>query len=173
MQAPSDILTWTCGTTALPGCLARGDASRRSELDEIETRPQTELDRAAIGSDCFPGLIGVQVLEVATGKCVLRLEAGRRLQMPLGYLHGGAVVGLADTACGYGCVASLPDGATGFTTIELKTNFLGTVRDGPVVAEAMMLHSGRRTQVWDAIVRDGTNDRVIAVFRCTQMRLYP
>ena len=90
---------------------------------------------------------------------------------PNGYLHAGAVVTLADSAAGYGCVASLPEGATGFTTIELKANFLGTANDGTLVCEAVALHSGRTTQVWDATVRaDG--GKTLAVFRCTQLLLY-
>lgn len=103
----------------------------------------------------------------------MRFHASKRLQAPNGYLHGGAVSGIADTACGYGCFASLPAGASGFTTIELKANFMGTVREGPVVAEATLAHSGKRTQVWDAVVADETSGRQIALFRCTQMVLYP
>ena len=103
----------------------------------------------------------------------MRFQAGRRVQAPHGYLHGGAVVALADTACGYGCVASLPEGATGFTTIELKANYLGTVQDGPVVADARLVHGGHRTQVWDAVVTGGTRGRRIALFRCTQLILWP
>jgi 1,4-dihydroxy-2-naphthoyl-CoA hydrolase len=92
------------------------------------------------------------------------------LLAPNGYLHAGTVVALADTACGYGCMASLPDGATGFTTVELKTNFLGTAREGSLVCVATRLHGGRTTQVWDAIVRDG--EKTLALFRCTQLLLY-
>jgi uncharacterized protein (TIGR00369 family) len=118
-------------------------------------------------------LLGLEVLEVGAGICRVRFNASQRLQAPHGYLHGGAVVGLADTACGYGCVASLPEGASGFTTIELKANYLGTVKDGPVVAEARLVHPGRRTQVWDAVVSDETAGRTISLVRCTQMILYP
>jgi uncharacterized protein (TIGR00369 family) len=92
------------------------------------------------------------------------------LLAPNGYLHAGAVVGLADTTCGYGCVASLPERATGFTTIELKTNFLGTAREGTLTCEGRMLHGGRTTQVWDATVRAG--EKTLALFRCTQLILY-
>jgi uncharacterized protein (TIGR00369 family) len=115
----------------------------------------------------------MEVLEVGAGVCRLRFNASRRLQAPHGYLHGGAVVGLADTACGYGCVASLPEGASGFTTIELKANYLGTVQDGPVLAEARLVHGGRRTQVWDAVVSEEAGGRTISLVRCTQMVLYP
>lgn len=89
---------------------------------------------------------------------------------PNGFLHGGTVVALADTACGYGCVRALPSDAVGFATIELKTNFLGTSRSGSIVCEARLVHGGKTTQVWDATVTaDG--GETIAMFRCTQMVL--
>jgi uncharacterized protein (TIGR00369 family) len=92
------------------------------------------------------------------------------LLAPNGYLHAGAIVALADTACGYGCFAFLPEGGTGFTTIELKTNFLGTAREGTLECEALRVHGGRTTQVWDATVR--REAKTIALFRCTQLILY-
>jgi len=90
-----------------------------------------------------------------------------------GYLHAGSVVTLADTASGYGCIANLPEGAANFTTIELKSNHLGTARDGVITCTAKVAHKGRTTQVWDATVTDKTSGRTIALFRCTQMILYP
>jgi 1,4-dihydroxy-2-naphthoyl-CoA hydrolase len=120
----------------------------------------------------FPALIGVEVDDVAYGGTRMRLSVRPDHLAPNGYLHAGAVVGLADTACGYGCVASLPDGAAGFTTIELKTNFLGTAREGELRCRATLSHGGRTTQVWDAVVEDA-NGKTVALFRCTQLVLYP
>ena len=94
------------------------------------------------------------------------------LLAPNGYLHAAAVVALADTACGYGCVASLPDGATGFTTIELKANFLGTATEGALACTARLVHGGRTTQVWDAEVTLEGATKTVALFRCTQLLLY-
>ena len=91
---------------------------------------------------------------------------------PNGYLHAGTIVSLADTVAGYGCVASLPADATGFTTIELKSNHLATTLDGTIVAVATPLHRGKTTQVWDATVTHKESGRKLAVFRCTQMILY-
>jgi uncharacterized protein (TIGR00369 family) len=88
-----------------------------------------------------------------------------------GYLHAGSVVTLADTACGFGCLSNLPEGARSFTTLELKTNFLRTATTGLIQAEATLQHDGRRTQVWDAAVADAS-ERLMALFRCTQMILY-
>ena len=91
---------------------------------------------------------------------------------PNGYLHAGSVVTLADTSAGYGCIVHLPAGASGFTTIELKSNHLGTARDGTIVCVARPVHIGKTTQVWDAIVTHRESGKTIALFRCTQMVLY-
>jgi uncharacterized protein (TIGR00369 family) len=125
------------------------------------------------GDDMLPGLLGVEICEAAPGILRARLPLRPQLLAPNGYLHAASVVGLADTACGYGTLANLPQGARGFTTIELKTNFLGTARSGIIACDARLVHGGRTTQVWDAEVRDASTDRVIALFRCTQLILYP
>jgi uncharacterized protein (TIGR00369 family) len=112
-------------------------------------------------------------LELASGRSRLRLEVERHHLALNGYLHAGTVVTLADTACGYGAMASLPDGATGFTTIETKSNHLGTALSGGIVAEGTMRHGGRTTQVWDATVTSEESGKAIALFRCTQLVLWP
>ena len=94
------------------------------------------------------------------------------LMAPNGFLHAGAVVALADSCAGYGCIKSLPEGASGFTTIELKSNHLGTAREGTVDCVATAVHAGRTTQVWDATVTHRETGKTIALFRCTQMVLY-
>jgi uncharacterized protein (TIGR00369 family) len=96
----------------------------------------------------------------------------KALMAPNGYLHAGTVVTLADTCCGYGTVAALPEGAKGFTTIELKSNFLGTAREGHIACRATPVHLGRTTQVWDAVVTSEATGAKIALFRCTQMVLW-
>lgn len=102
----------------------------------------------------------------------MRLEVDIRHLAPNGYLHAGTLVAMADTAAGYGCLASLPEGATGFTTLELKSNHTGTVLDGGVGAVATMTHGGRTTQVWDVNVTDEGTGRTVVLFRCTQLLLY-
>ena len=88
-------------------------------------------------------------------------------------MHAGTVMTLADTAAGYGCVASLPEGADNFTTVELKSNHPGTAREGTIACVATAAHLGRTTQVWDAVVSPRETGRTIALFRCTQMFLHP
>ena len=125
------------------------------------------------GKDRLPGLLGFQVLDAEPGRLRARMPVRPDLLAPNGYLHAASVVALADTACGYGTWFDLGGGATGFTTIELKTNFLGTTREGAISCEAVRLHQGRSTQVWDATVTDEQTGRRIALFRCTQILLYP
>ncbi len=121
----------------------------------------------------LPGTIGVEVVTIGPGHAEGRINLRPDHLAPNGFLHAATVIGLADTLCGYGCVASLPDGATGFTTIETKSNHLGTARAGAIGASARLVQGGRTTQVWDAEVRDEANGKTIALFRCTQMVLYP
>lgn len=125
------------------------------------------------GSDRLPGLLGIELVELAKGSCVMRLEVRRIHEASNGFLHAGTVVTLADTAAGYGTVASLPPGAYGFTTIELKSNHLSTLNSGGLLARATIVHGGRTTQVWDAIVTAETTGRNVAIFRNTQLMLYP
>jgi len=125
------------------------------------------------GRGLLPGLIGIAFDSVEPGGVHSRLRIEPKHMAPNGFVHAATVIALADTSCGYGSQASLPAGATGFTTIELKSNFLGTATVGDVIrCQARLLHGGRTTQVWDALVTDGEG-RTVALFRCTQLVLYP
>ncbi len=125
------------------------------------------------GAGHLPGLLGIEIVEIESGRVRARLPIRPELLAPNGYLHAASVIGLADTACGYGTMASRPQGAVSFATIELKTNFLGTTREGAIACEAKLLHGGRTTQIWDAEVKDEGTGKAIALFRCTQMLIYP
>jgi uncharacterized protein (TIGR00369 family) len=121
----------------------------------------------------LPGLAGVEMLALTAEEVQSRMALRREVMAPNGFLHAASVIALADTSCGYGCLAHLPQGASGFTTVELKANFLGTARDGAIRCRAWPVHLGRTTQVWDAeVALEGTETR-IALFRCTQMVLWP
>lgn len=135
--------------------------------------PDTLHDWNAAGSDYLPGLLGMKFTKVEAEEVVATLEVRRALGAWNGYLHAGTVTSLADTCCGYGTVRNLPEGAAGFTTVELKNNMLGTARDGIVICTARPLHRGRTTQVWDAEVRRQQDNAIIACFRNTQMILWP
>lgn len=137
---------------------------RRPEVT-VET-----LNRRSPGH--LPGLVGMEVLEVEEGRLEARLSVRPELMATNGFLHAATVIALADTSCGYATLAHLPEGASGFTTIELKANLLGTVREGGIRSVAQAQHLGRSTQVWDAVVTDEATGRKIALFRCTEMILY-
>jgi len=133
------------------------------------TRSAEDLN--AYGRGHLPALVGLEIVSVGEEGVRSRLALRPELMAPNGFLHAASVVALADTSCGYGCVAHLPEGARGFTTVELKANFLGTAREGVIECHATPLHLGRTTQVWDAVVTAPSGR--IALFRCTQMVLWP
>jgi 1,4-dihydroxy-2-naphthoyl-CoA hydrolase len=124
-------------------------------------------------AESLPGLLGLEWTNAEPGVVRGRMAIKRHHMAPNGFLHAASVIALADSACGRGAFMSRPEGATGFTTIELKTNFLGTAVDGAIVVEARLIHGGKMTQVWDAEVRKEGADKPLALFRCTQMMLYP
>jgi uncharacterized protein (TIGR00369 family) len=124
------------------------------------------------GSMNLPGHLGIVVTQAEGAEIHAEMQVRPELMAPNGFLHAGSVVTLADTCSGYGCVANLPEGAVGFTTIELKSNFLGTALEGTVACVAKAVHLGRTTQVWDAVVTNKATGKTMALFRCTQMVLY-
>lgn len=125
------------------------------------------------GGEYLPGFLGVEMVELAEKRLTSRMPVKKLHFAPNDFLHAASIVALADTTCGYATIAHLPEGAESFTTIELKSNHLGTVRDGAVACVATAQHLGRTTQVWDAVVSDEATGRTIALFRCTQMILWP
>ncbi|CAM2161041.1 MULTISPECIES: PaaI family thioesterase [Paraburkholderia] len=119
----------------------------------------------------LPDLLGFRAVALEQGILRAELDIRSNLLAPNGFLHAATVIGLADTACGYGCYAHLPPTAKNFTTVELKSNFVGTAREGTLSVVATGVHLGRSTQIWDATVT-GPDGRTTALFRCTQMVLY-
>jgi uncharacterized protein (TIGR00369 family) len=124
------------------------------------------------GAGTLPGHLGIVVTHAGEREIRAEMAVGDAVLAPNGYLHAGSVVTLADTCAGYGCIVNLPAQASGFTTIELKSNHLGTAREGTIECLATPAHLGRTTQVWDAVVTHRESGRTIALFRCTQMVLY-
>lgn len=142
-----------------------GREASLSNAENVESLNQRSEGR-------LPGLFGMEITAVESGLLESRLPLREELLAPNGYLHAATVIALADTSCGYGCFANMPEGAQGFTTIELKSNFTGTARSGTIACEARLVHGGRTTQVWDATVTDEESGHEISLFRCTQMILY-
>jgi len=128
-----------------------------------------EFNERSVGR--LPAHLGVVITEVGERQILAALPITSHTMASNGFLHAGSLVTLADTTCGYGCIANLPTGAGGFTTIELKSNHLSTARDGTVDCVATAAHLGKSTQVWDAVITHRETGRTLALFRCTQMIL--
>ena len=121
----------------------------------------------------MPSLFGLEVLEVERERVRGRVPVTETLIAGTGVLWAPVVVALADALCAAGAGANVPEGAS-FTTVELKSNFLGTARPGEaILGEAVPAHVGRTTQVWDVTVTNEATGRTIGLQRCTQMVLYP
>jgi uncharacterized protein (TIGR00369 family) len=123
--------------------------------------------------DNLPGWFSMKVVEVREGSLTMEYAIRPQYLAPNGFLHAASVIALADTSAGYATIAHLPAGATNFTTIELKSNFIGTATEGTLRSVATCVHQGRTTQVWDAVVTHSESAKTIALFRCTQMILWP
>jgi uncharacterized protein (TIGR00369 family) len=141
------------------------------EIDLAEPDYVKQLTERQAGH--LPDYLGLEWLEARPGFIRGRFDVKPHHLAPNGYLHAASVIALADSASGYGCIISKPEGAVGFTTIELKSNFLGTALKGGVGCTAQLAHGGRTTQVWDAVVTSEDTGKTMALFRCTQMILYP
>lgn len=119
---------------------------------------------------CLPERYGVRITRIEEGRLEAEMEVQPWMHAPNGFLHAASVVLLADTSAGYATIAHLPEGAKNFTTVELKSNFLGTAKEGVIRCEAVGEHLGRTTQVWSATVFSPQGKKM-ALFRCTQMIL--
>ena len=115
--------------------------------------------------------MGIRADLYAAEKVVLSMDWAPSLCTAGGLLHGGAVMALADSAGAACTILNLPEGATGTTTIESKTNFLAPAAAGSTInAECVALHRGKRTMVWQTRVT-APDGRLIAVITQTQMVL--
>ncbi len=135
----------------------------------MDTAILEKMKQAAQGT--LTDHLGFELVTVTKGCITAAFDVKPHHLAPNGYLHAASIIMLADSCCGFGCMMHLPEGAQSFTTIEIKSNHLGTARDGRVECEAKPVHQGRTTQVWDATVTAA--GKTIALFRCTQMILWP
>lgn len=118
----------------------------------------------------FPGLLGIQFVEVTPQRVVASMEARPNLSNNADLLHGGAMMAFADTLGAVATVVNLPKGAR-TTTIESKTNFLGAVAVGErIIGECTPFHRGRTTMVWQTLVKSESG-KLCAVVTQTQMVL--
>lgn len=116
--------------------------------------------------------LGVRAEKYAPAEVALALDWAPELCTANGILHGGVIMSLADAAGGACALLNLPQDAAGTATIESKTNFLGAVRSGAIIATATPLHAGGTTIVVETSVRDASG-RLVAKVTQTQMVLRP
>lgn len=119
----------------------------------------------------FPGKLGIRVTAIEEGKMSAEMPIQADFFAPNGFLHAGSIVTFADTIAGYSTVAHLPEGAKSFTTLELKSNFIGAAKEGTLYAESTAIHLGRTTHVWNVAVSLKATGKKIAHFSCTQLIL--
>jgi uncharacterized protein (TIGR00369 family) len=104
---------------------------------------------------------------------IARLTVTHDLIAGTGFLWAPVVITLADALCAFGVNHHWPEGAKSFTTLDCSANFTSSAKEGDLVmATASPLHTGRTTQVWDAMVTNETSERLMASYRCTQLILY-
>lgn len=127
----------------------------------------------SFGKSCLPELLGINITAVKENFLSAEIEINQTHFAPNGYIHAGTIVSLADTLAGYGCIAHLPENGISFTTIELKSNFLSSAKSGIMICEARPLHLGKTTQLWDVVIKHKQTNKTMALFRCTQLIIYP
>ncbi len=145
-----------------------------SEDDAVQTPEERKAYLNEFAKGKHPGMVGVEVLSCEAHEVTGRLDVTEELVAGTGYLWAPVIVTLADWLCACGTPPNMKEGAESFTTVEFKSNFMGTVREGGAIfGRARPVHVGRTTQVWDVEITDEASERTIALFRCTQMILYP
>jgi len=119
------------------------------------------------------GTLGVIIDEASQERVAGKLPVRADICTAGGIVHGGAIMAFADCLGAVGAFLTLPEGASGTTTIESKTNFLGVGPGGSVlIGEATPIKIGKRLSVWHTRVRteDGAD---VALVTQTQMVLWP
>jgi len=132
----------------------------------------TDLDRLRQLPLPFARLLGIEFLTASKERVSAEMLVRPELCTVNSVIHGGAIMAFADTLGAAGTVLNLPEGA-GTTTIESKTNFLAAAPAGAkLLGEALPVHRGRRTMVWQTRLTLETG-RPVALVTQTQMVLEP
>ena len=113
----------------------------------------------------LPGHLGIRLLEASPDRVVATMTITENHLQPLGYLHGGASVALAETVASYGGFTSLKPGQAVFG-VEINANHIRPKRAGVLRAVGSPLHRGRTTQVWQIHIFD-ENEKLVCTSRCT------
>ena len=127
-------------------------------------------DTIDLAAQPFPRLMGVEIIEATKAAVRGRIVVKPEICTAANIMHGGAIMAFADTLGAIGAFLNLPQGSL-TTTIESKTNFIGSAKEGStLVAESVPLHIGRRSSVWQTrIARE--DGKLVAVITQTQLIL--
>ncbi|MFC9600673.1 hotdog fold thioesterase [Peribacillus butanolivorans] len=112
------------------------------------------------------GTLGIEMKEISDGKVVATMPVDERTRQPLGLLHGGASVALAETVASVGGIQLVDSTKQAVVGLEINANHVRGVRSGHVIAEGNIIHRGKSTMVWDVKIRDN-QDKLICISRCT------
>lgn len=109
----------------------------------------------------FNNAIGLDFLRVTTEEVVAEVTVEAHHHQPYGLVHGGVYSGIIETLCSTGAaIVALERGQTAVGQ-ENSTSFIRAVREGTITGRAIPLSKGRRSQVWEAEIRDD-QDRLVA-----------
>ncbi|HEY7094352.1 MAG TPA: hotdog fold thioesterase [Ktedonobacterales bacterium] len=120
----------------------------------------------ALGKGFLFDALGMRIEEASAERVVMSMPVTQMTQQPVGILHGGATVALAESAASIGTWLGIDRTAFSTVGLEINCNHLRAKRDGTVRAIATPVHRGRRNWVWDIRVYDEA-DALIAISRCT------
>lgn len=124
-----------------------------------------QVSRELLQRDGLARILGIEPVELTRERVVMTMPVGITQHQPLGYLHGGASVALAETVASIGGLLFCAPGMATFG-MEINANHLRPKRDGVLTAVGTPLHVGRSTQVWEIKISD-EEDRLVCVSRCT------
>jgi 1,4-dihydroxy-2-naphthoyl-CoA hydrolase len=117
-------------------------------------------------SQTLMGTLGIEIVEVSEGRVVATMPVDHRTHQPMGLLHGGASVALAETVASLGGYSMVDKENEAVVGLEINANHLKSKRDGFVTATASIIHRGKKTMVWEIKITDEENE-LICISRCT------
>ena len=116
--------------------------------------------------DTLMGTLGIDILEAEEGRVVATMPVDHRTHQPMGLLHGGASVALAETVASMGGFLLVDSEKEAVVGLEINANHIKGKREGIVTATGTVLHRGKKTQIWEIRITDEENE-LISISRCT------
>ncbi len=116
--------------------------------------------------DTLMGTLGMDIIESEEGRVVATMPVDHRTHQPMGLLHGGASVALAETVASMGGFLLVDPDKEAVVGLEINANHIKGKREGIVTATGTILHRGKKTQIWEVRITDEDNE-LICISRCT------